>query len=155
MFLFSLKLNAKAVTAAAVVGALCLIALCFFMLRLSNPATVVIGEKELSLVVEDEKDARSFVEALGKKAEKLCDSREITVPTVINEVYENYIQLQHQQKLHPEKFKGEKAVEYTYLLSDEEYAVALVSGGRIIAAHLTSMKDEDKIRPLYSIKGER
>ncbi|MBQ3284685.1 MAG: DUF4830 domain-containing protein [Ruminococcus sp.] len=120
------------------IGALLLAAVCFFALRPSTPDTVTINGESVSLRVEDEEDAERFLTACGYEKPEFLFENEITVPKHWNETYTRYNELQRQQGFDLAPFKGKPAKEYVYFVADARNATVLVSGNRIIAAHVCS-----------------
>ena len=60
------------------------------------------------------------------------------MPKHWNETYTRYNELQRQQGFDLAPFKGKPAKEYVYFVADARNATVLVSGNRIIAAHVCS-----------------
>ena len=132
----------------AVILPLCLIllaAICL-LLRTGAPDTVSVRGGELSLRVEDDSDIEAFFKACGIENAEQLSGREVTVPMHWNDTYTAYQELQRQQGFDLVPYKGKTARELCYY-DGERYITVLVSGDRIIAAHICD-SDGSNIRAL-------
>ena len=78
---------------------------------------IVITVLSLILFKDNSSANIDFLKSYGWKVQKEeIESEEITIPRVFDEVYNNYNLLQKQAGLDLEKYKGKKAVRYTYLV---------------------------------------
>ena len=145
----SFRLNRRAVTALSLLGAFAFLGVCLMLLRAGARDTVTIGERDYSLLVEDEADVEDFLTACGYIPEGCVSDRTITVPKTWNGVYAAYQELQKGQGLTLVPYKGKEARELIYASAQsEDYAAVLISGGRIIAAHRSTMLLGDEPKPL-------
>lgn len=143
------RLNRRAVTALSLLGAFVFLGVCLLLLRAGAPDTVTVGGGDHSLIVEDEADAEAFLIACGYAPEGCVSDRTITVPKTWNSVYAAYQELQLSQGLTLVPYKGKEARELIYASAEsEDYAAVLISGGRIIAAHRSTMLRGDGLKPL-------
>jgi len=126
-----------------------LAAVCLTALRSGAPDSVTILGESYPLAVEDDEDIEEFIEACGYEPEGCASDESVKVPKVWNDTYTAYNELQKSQGLDLERYKGKSARQLTYALKgSDDFAVALVSDGRIIAAHLTGLKQGEELRPL-------
>lgn len=121
-----------------VIGVLLLTAVCFFAMRRGAPDTFEINGESYSTRVENEADVERFLEACGCEDPEFLFENEITVPKHWNETYTRYNELQRRQGFDLVPYKGDPAKEYVYFVSDARNATVLVSGNRIVAAHVCS-----------------
>ena len=78
---------------------------------------IVITVLSLILFKDNSSANIDFLKSYGWKVQKEeIESEEITIPRVFDEVYNNNNLLQKQAGLDLEKYKGKKAVRYTYLV---------------------------------------
>ena len=145
----SLKISQRRLTLISVLCFLIFLGVCIVMLRAAAPDSVTVGEKNISLSVGSDADIDAFLAEFGCVAGERISDREITVPKTWNDVYTAYNELQREQGLDLVPYKGESARELvTALEGADDCATLLISGGRIIAAHLSGMKYGDPLRPL-------
>ena len=131
-----------ALCAAGVVGL-------FLLLGGRVPETVEIGGVSYSLHAQDEAQVTAFLEACGFVPQGCVSDRTITVPKHWNDVYAAYDALQREQGFALAPYKGKEARELVYAsAAGEQYATVLVCGGRIIAAHQSTMQYGDELHPL-------
>lgn len=145
------RLNQRKVTVFSLLGCLVFLAFCLTMLRAGAPDTVKIGGEAYPLGIEDEADVEAFLAACGYMPEGCVSDRMITVPKTWNDVYSAYNELQKAQGLTLVPFKGKEARELIYASADgEDCAAVLIADGKIIAAHRSSMRQGDAMKPLIS-----
>lgn len=105
----------------------------------------VEGFGEYSTVVKTDEDAQEFVEQFSYEVEQLYSLQEMYVPIEFNETYSEYNELQKQQGLDLEPYKGEKCKLYIYKLKDykvdnaQAYMSVLVLKDRVIGGHISTM----------------
>lgn len=104
-----------------------------------------------SLVAQTVGGECGFIKQFGYDV--IADSREceaVIIPSVFNQTYEEYNELQKKIGLDLEAYKGREAQKITYELdnSDKKYAVILTLKGRVIGAHLTNGEYGDTNEPL-------
>ena len=143
-----IRLKKRAAALLSLIAAALIIGLCLLLLRAGSPDTVEINGSAYSLMAEDEKDVEAFLAACGFEPEGCVSDRMITVPKTWNSVYTAYQDLQKAQGMNLVPYKGREARELVYASADGGYAAVLVSGGRIIAAHRTTMLYGDEPRVL-------
>ncbi|MBQ3331454.1 MAG: DUF4830 domain-containing protein [Ruminococcus sp.] len=105
-------------------------------MRRGAPDTVEINGESYPTRVENEAGVERFLAACGYGSPEFLFANEITVPKHWNDVYTRYNEMQRQQGFDLTPYKGKPAKEYVYFVSDIRSATVLVSGGRIIAAHV-------------------
>ena len=77
------------------------------------------------------------------------DSREVTIPSDFDQVYERYNKIQKKQGFDLSRFKGEKALRYTYEITNYPghpagiRATLLVSQGKIIGGDICNAQVEN------------
>lgn len=133
----SVKLKTMRLIFLSLIGVLLIAAIGLVALRgCANDTADIDGEK-VSLYAEDEADVESFLTACGYGTPEFLFEHKIIVPKHWNETYAAYNELQRQQGFDLVPYKGKPAEEYVYFVSDTWNAVVLVSGSRIIAAHIS------------------
>ena len=143
------RLNQRKVTVFSLLAVLMILGFCLMALRAGAPDCVQINGENYPLAAEDEKDVEAFLTACGYVPEGCVSDREITVPKHWNDVYTAYYELQLTQGFNLVPYKGHPARELVYASKDSDsYATVLISGGRIIAAHLSTMLYGDEMKPL-------
>ena len=111
------------------------VAVCFLALRSGYPDTVTIHGESYPLKVHEEADVERFLEECGHEAPEPVFTNEITVPKHWNAIYQEYNELQRQQGFDLVPYKGKRATEYVYFISEGRNVTVLVAHDRIIAAH--------------------
>ena len=145
----SFRFSRRGLTAISLVCFAGFLAFCFFMLRSSPPDTVDIGGEAYPLSVESDEDIERFLTACGYSPDSLVSRMQVTVPVEWNAVYTEYGELQAEQGLGLERYKGRPAEQIVYSLKDTDlFAVLLISDGRITAAHACTMVYGDGVSPL-------
>lgn len=96
---------------------------------------------EPSIKCESEGLRKAYITSLGYTVSGKETSKEIIIPNVFNNVYNEYNEIQQQQGFDLRKYKGKKATLYTYNISnykDNENVVAdlIVCEGKLIGADL-------------------
>lgn len=132
----SVKLRKLRLTALSLIGVVLLAAVCLTALRSCSPDTVTIGGERYPLKAQDAADVAAFLTACGYEAPEPVFAHEITVPKQWNDVYTAYNELQQRQGFDLTPYKGRPATEYVYFVSEGRNVTVLVSGKRIIAAHI-------------------
>ena len=94
-----------------------------------------------------EEERAAYLTSLGWEYDGVSE-KEITIPAVFNQVYENYNAVQKEQGFDLEKFKGKTATIYTYNISnyrDNKNVIAnlLVCEGVLIGADLCDPAAKD------------
>lgn len=154
MFVLKLKIRKKYVISIAII---ILAAVLLFVILLSSGGAVPndsatcdeIGK--FSLVAQTVGGEVGFIKQFGYDVN--ADSRtsdSVIIPSVFNEIYEEYNTLQRKIGLDLEDYKGREVKKITYELenSEEKYAVILTLQGRVIGAHLTNGEYGDENKPL-------
>ena len=137
----SVRMGGKRLTVFSLLCFLIFLGVCLIMLRASAPDTVGIRGESYPLSVEDDGDIAAFIKACGYEAGELIADGEITVPKIWNDVYSEYNALQRSQGLDLTQYKGKTSRRTVFeLKGSDELAELLISGGRIIAAHISGMK---------------
>ena len=145
----TVHIGSKKLTIFSIGCFLLFLAVCAVTLRAAAPDTVMIGGEPYPLAAEDEEQVQRFIAACGDTAGKCIKDETVTVPLHWNDVYTAYADLQRGQGMDLTPYKGKKARQLTYALKDsEDFAVVLVSDGRIIAAHRTAMRQGETPRAL-------
>ncbi|MBQ7740311.1 MAG: DUF4830 domain-containing protein [Eubacterium sp.] len=138
MQVFTFKANIKAI--AGVTVSLLILCLAVFFFVSNHPAESASGKaKELHCKTSGQRLA--YLKEFGWETDGNEASKEITIPETFNEVYKNYNSIQRQQGFDLEKYKGKKAVIYTYKITNYKnnknvIADLIVSGGTLIGADL-------------------
>lgn len=102
-----------------------------------------------------ENGCKDFLKQLNLTADdSKSESKKITIPAELNDVYAAYNELQRSVGLDVTPYLGREAELLTIPLqnAEREYAVLLVCNGNVIGGHLTSGKYGDEIKPLPVIK---
>lgn len=102
-----------------------------------------------SVTVESKNDEIDFLRLFNHKP--IADSRQrevITIPSDFDSVYDSYNELQKKIGLNLDKEKGSVAEKITYQLENGDYAVILISNGRVIGGHITNGEWGSKNKPL-------
>ena len=147
----SLRLNRRKAAVYIFLAVLMLIGLLLLLLRPGAADTVSIAGESYPLAADSVGDVEAFITACGYEPARCIGDRVITVPRTWNGVYTSYNDLQREQGLDLTPYRGCEAREQIYELSGTgDRAAVLISGGRIIAAHLSTMKYGDKNRPLIN-----
>jgi len=141
----SVKVKNRWVTVFSLLCAAVFVAVCFLMLRSTAPDTVEINGKDVPLGVSDDEDISAFLSLCGYDDMQVLSDKEITVPVIWNEVYAEYQELQESQGFDLVPYKGKSAREIVFDCGDE-YLTLLISGEKIIAAHINS--DDGVAKPL-------
>lgn len=145
----SLRLKRARAALLTLLGASLLIGLCLLLLRAGAPDTVALGDRNFPLRAEADSDVEAFLRACGCEPQRCVGDRAITVPKHWNAVYTAYNDLQAAQGLTLVPYKGREARELIYTLADsDDCATVLVCDGRIIAAHRSTMRRGDELKPL-------
>lgn len=120
----------KTVLYAACVGAICIIT--FFVLYMSG--------------FDTNRNVKFLAEYGWSVFDETVEIEEIFIPESFDSVYENYNALQKQAGLNLEKYKGEKAVRYTYIVKnypkkreDEVRANVVCVNGRPVAGDIMTV----------------
>lgn len=151
MLLCSVKIKKHTVTLISLVCAAVFVLICFFSLKLAPADTVGINGQRYSLTVAEENDIKAFLSTAGYEVDELLLQREVVIPSEWNEVYSAYADMQKQQGFDLNQRKGKSATEYSYSLKDrEDFAVVLVCGDRICAAHLSKLDGSNEMKPLIN-----
>lgn len=120
----------KTVLYAACVGAICIIT--FFVLYMSG--------------FDTNRNVKFLTEYGWSVFDEAVEIEEIFIPESFDSVYENYNALQKQAGLNLEKYKGKKAVRYTYIVKnypkkreDEVRANVVCVNGRPVAGDIMTV----------------
>lgn len=145
----SVRLKNWKLTLISVVCFLILLTVCLLMLRAAPRDSVTVGDEQVGVKIEDDGDIEAFIARCGCEIEGCISDDGITVPKTWNEAYESYNDLQKQQGFDLRPYKGKSARKLVYAVKDSDRAVTvLVSGGRIIAADITSTQQSESPKPL-------
>lgn len=102
------------------------------------------GFGEYSLSATDEKQRESFLSQFGLEPdEETVSTKKIIIPSVFNDVFEEYNELQKKQGLDLSKYKGKNAEEYMYRCGDD-YVTVIVYDGCVIGGHKCSKDDYNR-----------
>ena len=134
----SVKLKNIRLTILSLIGVLLFVVICLVALRGRAADTMEYDGERVSLRAEDEADIERFLTSCGYSPIEFLFQTEVTVPKNWNEVYTEYNELQRQQGFDLVPYKGKLAVEYEYFVDDTLNATVLVSGQKIIAAHVAN-----------------
>lgn len=145
----SFRFGRRAVGVLSLIAVAVIIGVCLLLLRAGAPDTVEINGESYSLTVGDDAQIEAFLTACGFTPEGCVSDRTITVPKTWNDVYTAYNDLQKAQGMTLVPYKGKEARELVYASADsDDYVTLLVSDGRIIAAHRSTMLHGDEMKPL-------
>ena len=102
---------------------------------------------------DDPDERRAFLNALGYEIEENFETKTVKIPEVFSEVYTNYNALQKSQGYDLSLFKGERAVQYTYKVTNyphdnEVFIHLLVIEGVIIGADVMSAEINGFMKPI-------
>lgn len=156
MFIYSIKLkNAKALkfTLVAIISLLVICGIILLSALKTSPDTMTIDGKKYSLEVKSgEDDCIKFLEQFGYTADELYDARSIVLPPEFEGIYIDYNDLQKSQGFDLTPYLGEKAEQYTYSLKESsDFATVVACGGKVVAAHISSMLYGAPLYPLINI----
>ena len=134
----SVKIKNRLLTAISLLCVALFVAAAFLLLRSSAPDTIAINGANVPLGVSDDGDISAFLRLCGYEPIQTVSDREITVPTVWNDVYTEYQELQRAQGFDLAPYKGKPSRELTLDCGDE-YVTMLMCEDRIIAAHINGI----------------
>ena len=102
---------------------------------------------------DDPDERRAFLNALGYEIEETFETKTVKIPEVFSEVYTNYNALQKSQGYDLSLFKGERAVQYTYKVTNyphanEAFIHLLVIEGVMVGADLMSAEINGFMKPI-------
>lgn len=105
-----------------------------------------VASKDISCTTTEKRV--EYINSFGYKTDSRELSKEIIIPEKFNEVYEQYNQIQKKQGFDLSKYKGQKAVLYTYNIlncedNDNVVANLIVSKGILIGADLCDTSAND------------
>ena len=135
----SVRLKSIRLTILSLIGVLLFAAICLVALRGGSSDSIGIDGEKIPLYAKEEADVEAFLTACGYDDPEFLFSHEITVPKNWNDTYIQYNDLQKEQGFDLAPYKGKAAVEYVYFVDETLNATVLVSGNRIIAAHICSI----------------
>ena len=147
MFVWKLKLRHPKLTAAAAAAAVMIAASAAAVnYELTERET---PDEAYSVSDSSADEGKTFLRSLGLEAQKLEDSRQVVIPEEFDSVYEDYNSLQEISGFDLSGYRGKTVEKLTYRLrgAGAEYAVLLLSRGRVIGGHLGNM-DGGKAMPL-------
>ena len=145
----SVRIKNWKLTLSSVVCFLILLTVCLLMLRAAPRDSVTVGDEQVGVKIDDDGDIEAFIARCGYTVEGCVSDEEITVPKTWNDVYSAYNELQQQQGFDLRPYKGRSARKVVYALADGAgYVTVLTSGGRIIAADITSTQQSESPKPL-------
>lgn len=95
-----------------------------------------------------------YISSLGITVDETCEeTKEITIPSKFNDVYEDYNKLQLDAGFDLSAYMGCKVIRYTYKIADSEKRVdLLVFDGRVIGGDIVSYELDGQIEPLVVLK---
>lgn len=154
MFVLKIKIRKKLVISisAAVIAVIIMLIIVFSSGNTAPSDSATCDEVgRYSLVAQTVGGECGFIKQFGYDV--IADSREcesVIIPSVFNQTYEEYNELQKKIGLDLEAYRGREAQKITYELdnSDKKYAVILTLKGRVIGAHLTNGEYGDTNEPL-------
>lgn len=122
--------------------------LAFASFSTNNPkALAATSSKKYSIDASDNKQRVEFLESYGWQINpepiEICD---IKIPTVFNEVYENYNQIQKEQGLDLKKYMGKACKRFSYDVTNypgdtgEVRANILVIEDKLVAGDISSIE---------------
>ena len=132
----SVKVKNRWVTVFSLLCAAVFVAVCFLMLRSTAPDFVEINGADVPLGVSDDEGIAVFLGYCGYDDSPVLSDKEIIVPVIWNDVYEEYQELQEAQGFDLVPYKGKQAREIGFDCGDE-FVTVLVCDEKIIAAHKT------------------
>jgi len=134
----SVKIKNRFLTVISLLCVALFVAAAFLLLRSSAPDTVVINGANVPLGVSDDGDISEFLCLCGYELIQTVSDREITVPTIWNDVYTEYQELQRAQGFDLAPCKGKPARELILDCGDDQVTL-LICEDRIIAAHINGI----------------
>lgn len=123
MFVITVKSKLKTKKAKILLAAVALVLLLFIIFTcvsafsFNPPSKAKCGDFEYSTLAKTDEQVEEFAEQFYE-VDELYSLQEIYVPVEFNDKYEHYNDLQKQQGLDLEPYKGEKCKLYMYSLSD-------------------------------------
>ena len=137
MQVFTIKAKPKMLFGAALAVTGIIVIILTFVSNHSQKAAAT--QKPISCASEEERSA--YLSKLGWEFDAAVSEKEITVPSVFNQVYEDYNEIQKQQGFNLENYKGKTATVYTYKITNYKnnkrvIADLIVCSGTLIGADL-------------------
>lgn len=152
------KLNVKK----AVAGVIVLAAVIFGVSALRGQDEVLqsvstVGEVSLSQDLDTIEKQVALLESLGWQVDdKPMTQTEVQIPSEFDEVYIEYNELQKQQGLDLEKYKGKRATLYVYRVENDKSGTQNVTASmviykdKLIAADICVPEEEGLLRPIVN-----
>ena len=123
------------------VFALVLAALC--IIKKENGST---SPAESGRMLRNKYEMVSYLNLLGLDVEESFTEESIIIPTMFNNIYTGYNEIQRTQGFDLDNYKGEPATAYTFRVKnygkDEVYAVLLIHDGCLIGGDIRGLRDE-------------
>lgn len=145
----SFKVKGLRLTVFSLLCLLLFVGVCLLALRAGGRDTVTVGGERYSLRVADTRDVAAFLAVCGYDVAEPLSEQEVTVPKTWNDTYDRYNRLQLSQGLDLVPYKGRVAQELIYA-AGERFITVLLSGDRIIAAHISVMDGSSQYEPLIT-----
>lgn len=147
MFVFSLRANKPKIIIALCVLAAVLIALTVIFSGENNPVT---GNNDITAKASDSAERIAFLSQFGWKInEEPVEVTEVIIPSEFNETYTEYNELQKQQAMNLEPYKGLRVKKWVYeVLNYPGYpaesncirATLLIYDGMVIGGDVSSLE---------------
>ncbi len=91
----------------------------------------------------------AYLQSLGISVDESSQtSKDIVIPEVFSDVYNNYNKLQKKAGFNLADYKGKEATVYTYPIDDELDLHLIVCNGIIIGGDIASRRIDGEMRPL-------
>lgn len=144
MKMFTLKLSAKKIFGILLALTGLIVIIVTFVANRTEEAQSVSSV----ISAKTDSDRRAFLSKYGFELADDFEKKEITIPSVWNDVYKNYNEIQKNQGFDLGKYKGQKATLYTYTITNckkGEYIVAdlLVLNGELIGGDICNPSASD------------
>lgn len=152
MFVCTVKASSLKFFAAILLSAAVLVGIVAWIPVLDSEGEVAVAAVQYKGIRSVEEQL-SFLSELGYTVDpKPVTAEEIVIPEEFDSVYQSYNELQKEQGLNLEKYRGKSAMRYTYaLVGDEQkgqYATLLIYKNRIIGGDITTTSDGGSVERL-------
>lgn len=92
-----------------------------------NHSSAAEKATQASVICQTAEQRQNYINSLGWKTDGNETKKEITVPTEFNNVYNQYNDVQKKQGFDLEEYKGQKAIIYTYNITNYRQSQSVVA----------------------------
>lgn len=156
MLLYSFRFPRKARRSIGFILALLVVLVAGRMISGDVPTTAKATQELPKTKVKSSADGKAFLEALDWKVSPIeAETMTVTIPKEFDEIYSKYNSIQREQGFNLLKFRGKKAVRYTYLVDNYPGDAKnvrinlLVYKNKVIGGDVCSLGLEGFIHNLY------